>query len=593
MLERRLEGADLLIIGRECLSGSLLPVCGQSIRRGLSVIVFEQKAEVLESLGFRTLDIGSRYTFATAESSPFLKGIPEEGLCNWRGSSTLVEPYPMTLEPPAGEVQPYRWGSYGTVSTVVIEKPHFGTFTPVLDAEFDLRYSPLLLWHLGRGRVLFCQVDITGRYGKEPAATLLAKNILEQMQDWDVSSEPGVALAIGSRAFNLLKKTGMAVEELAEVNALDRKMENSVVVVGDDISADNLGQYREKLAQFVERGGHVVCLSMDSGQLHQVVPFEVKTKRDKLSRTEMETQPVQKILFDGLSISDLHYRGFVEADVITGLSSGSISDSAGCLAAVNYGKGRYVFCQVGPWDVSPEKQYSNAYGKKVSADFLRYSQWHVYRMISQILTNLGVAMEPGRADVLLEGPGWKVDLSGMWKAHYSPPDDLSQQKEAYTQRNFDDSGWTLIRAPGGQWPVQGKEELFSHRDPADKSGTYSIWYRKTVKVPAQLEGKDLQLYLGVIDDADETYVNGVKVGGISRENSDTYWQEERVYNVPSDIVNYGEENVVAFRMTDYQGGWGGFTRGPLMYLTVAGRGDTSLYAEPLKIDDNPYRVYWW
>jgi hypothetical protein len=307
----------------------------------------------------------------------------------------------------------------------------------------------------------------------------------------------------------------------------------------------------------------------------------------------MGSQSVQKPLFDGLSISDLHYRSFVEADVITGLSSGSTSDTEGCLAAVSYGKGRYVFCQVGPWDVSPEKQYANAHGKKVSADFLRYSQWHVYRMLSQILTNMGVGMEPGRTDVLVEGPGWKVDLSGMWKAHYSPPDDLSRQRVAYTQGNFDDSGWTLIRAPGGVWPHQGKEELFSHRAPADKSGSYSIWYRKTVKVPAELEGKDLQLCLGVIDDADETYVNGVKVGGISRENSDNYWQEERVYNVPADIVNYGQENVIAFRMTDYQGGWGGFTRGPSMYLTVAGRGDTSLYAEPLKIDDNPYRVYWW
>jgi len=38
--------------------------------------------------------------------------------------------------------------------------------------------------------------------------------------------------------------------------------------------------------------------------------------------------------------------------------------------------------------------------------------------------------------------------------------------------------------------------------------------RHELTVPADLKGKDIYLNVGKIDDADETYFNGVKVGGM-------------------------------------------------------------------------------
>ena len=148
--------------------------------------------------------------------------------------------------------------------------------------------------------------------------------------------------------------------------------------------------------------------------------------------------------------------------------------------------------------------------------------------------------------------------------------------------------------------MQGPPALFGARRPGTNKGNggtpetfFSVWYRATVHVPSTLKGRSLALALGVIDDEDETYVNGVKVGETTRLNSKTPWADNRLYAVPPDILRYGEDNVIAFRMTDYQGGWGGAALGPEVKLLVPGDDGESLYVEPLTPEDNPYRVRWW
>ena len=45
----------------------------------------------------------------------------------------------------------------------------------------------------------------------------------------------------------------------------------------------------------------------------------------------------------------------------------------------------------------------------------------------------------------------------------------------------------------------------------------TMWLRKTFNVPEEWLGADSLLQLGCLKDADETYINGVKVGDITKE----------------------------------------------------------------------------
>ena len=59
--------------------------------------------------------------------------------------------------------------------------------------------APLLEYREGRGMVLFCQMDVTGRTQTDPAAQTLTANILEYVSEWKPSPRRE-ALYIGEPA---------------------------------------------------------------------------------------------------------------------------------------------------------------------------------------------------------------------------------------------------------------------------------------------------------------------------------------------------------------------------------------------------------
>jgi sialate O-acetylesterase len=77
-----------------------------------------------------------------------------------------------------------------------------------------------------------------------------------------------------------------------------------------------------------------------------------------------------------------------------------------------------------------------------------------------------------------------------------------------------------------------------------------VWFRKEIEAPASMAGKPAKLFVGRIVDADETYVNGVKVGNI------TYQYPPRRYEVPAGVLKAGK-NLLVVRVTNTFGK-GGF-----------------------------------
>jgi sialate O-acetylesterase len=76
-----------------------------------------------------------------------------------------------------------------------------------------------------------------------------------------------------------------------------------------------------------------------------------------------------------------------------------------------------------------------------------------------------------------------------------------------------------------------------------------VWLRKTI----QLDKKDFtnaRIELGMIDDSDETFINGVKIGATNQK-----WNEKRSYFIPAGILKTGK-NVIAIKVDDTGGGGG-------------------------------------
>ncbi|GAC1314343.1 MAG: sialate O-acetylesterase [Mucilaginibacter sp.] len=86
-----------------------------------------------------------------------------------------------------------------------------------------------------------------------------------------------------------------------------------------------------------------------------------------------------------------------------------------------------------------------------------------------------------------------------------------------------------------------------------------VWFRKEIVVPASMVGKPAKLFLGRIVDADETYMNGQKVGYI------TYQYPPRRYDIPGDLLQPGK-NIIVVRVTN-SSGKGGFVPDKRYQLT--------------------------
>ncbi len=129
-------------------------------------------------------------------------------------------------------------------------------------------------------------------------------------------------------------------------------------------------------------------------------------------------------------------------------------------------------------------------------------------------------------------------------------------QEEFKNVDFDDQVWATTAVPGG-WE---KDAL------PDYDGT--AWYRLHFPVTGEMRAKwpetgSMTLILGAIDDADETFLNGQKIGssGEFPPAKVTAWDQPRFYMF--DVGLLAATNVLAVRVSDWGGG-GGIWRGPMV-----------------------------
>ncbi|MEJ5352497.1 MAG: glycoside hydrolase family 2 TIM barrel-domain containing protein [Melioribacteraceae bacterium] len=125
-------------------------------------------------------------------------------------------------------------------------------------------------------------------------------------------------------------------------------------------------------------------------------------------------------------------------------------------------------------------------------------------------------------------------VKGQWKF-------CKGNSSLWKSPEYDDRLWEVVTLPS-TW------EKHSNYTQDNVYG----WYRREFVVPADLQGKDIIINVGKIDDADETYFNGVKVGGMGSFplHYTTAWDAIRRYIIPHELIRYGEKNIIAVRVFD-------------------------------------------
>ncbi len=119
----------------------------------------------------------------------------------------------------------------------------------------------------------------------------------------------------------------------------------------------------------------------------------------------------------------------------------------------------------------------------------------------------------------------------------------------WKQVDFNDQDWGSLKLPG-IWEEQGLDYLDGE-----------VWFRKTIELTNIDIVEPALLELAMIDDMDETFINGVKVGSTFGYN------KKRVYSIPKGILKAGK-NTIVIKVNDTGGGGGVYGKSADMQLLL-------------------------
>ena len=138
---------------------------------------------------------------------------------------------------------------------------------------------------------------------------------------------------------------------------------------------------------------------------------------------------------------------------------------------------------------------------------------------------------------------WILRLNGLWQFELG-------DNPQWSEPDYNDSFWDKIYVPS-TWEDEGFPGYDGY-----------AWYRIRFRIDPKYKNQVLYLRLGVIDDVDETYLNGhlLDYKGSFPPDFVTWAHFERQYPINNALLNFDDENVLAIRVFDV-GGAGGIKSG--------------------------------
>jgi hypothetical protein len=256
----------------------------------------------------------------------------------------------------------------GNVASVLIEKPVIGDFLPIVDGGFSLQYSPLMEYREGKGMVLFCQMDVTGRTEADPAAAMLSRNILEYVSAWKPVQLRKALYAGDAAGKSYLKEAGISLSSYEGGNlSVDQ-----VLIVGPG-GGHKLAGHVVALGAWIKAGGNLLLVGSDEQDANAFLPTKVRMK--KMEHISTFFEPTGKDSpFTGVGPADVHNRDPRDLALVSG---GASVIGNGVLARAE--NTNVAFCQLVPWQFDYQKQNAKRTYRRTSF------------LVSRLLANMGVS----------------------------------------------------------------------------------------------------------------------------------------------------------------------------------------------------------
>jgi hypothetical protein len=515
----------LVVVGRHAFADAGARALGYAAHvaaGGRLIVLAQERAWYEQDQGLRTSAWSSRRVFAvpTQTAHPVIAGLGDEDLRDWNGAGSGVPARPEAVYEKAAHGYPrhgWKWGNNGTVAGLAIEKPHHGSWRPLLQCEFDLAYSPLLELPAGNGLTIWSTLDVEERSRREPVAELLLGRLIAYATTYsgEPSRRPAALLGDTARVADL----GLLGAEAGVLPA-----DHAPVVIGPDAAIDDAA-----LRAWISAGGRALVLA---DATRSRLGFTVATSATHLGSLTPPSWPEAR----GLAASDLRLRNQTAVATFSAAPADGALAADGLLGRLALGKGVAIITTIDPTRLPAAEQ-----------PWLRRSQWRWARTLAQLASNLGIAAHSdGKAPLAELQRDAPRPLAGTWRMQIEQALPPTTPEKPHPPSAIADPA--LVTADTATWmpiAVPGSWES----NPAQFDG--AIWVRKVVDIPADWSGKELVVELGAIDDHDHAWFNGQPIGGIGRENPEAY-RTARTYAVKPELVQPGRA-LIAVRVFDWFG----------------------------------------
>jgi len=389
--ESNLADFEILIVGKAALTIDSPSPDISHVRDGLKVVLFEQTSDVLEQrFGFRVSEYGLRNVFKRVPDHPVLAGIESASLWNWRGEATLLPPRLKYEIGPRHAPQVswcgipvtrlWRAGNRGNVASVLIEKPACGDFLPILDGGFALQFSPLLEYREGKGMVLFCQMDVTGRTEIDAAADVLMRNLLGYVSAWKPKASRNVLYAGDAAGKRQLESAGISAADY-----LGGKLSADTLLVLSPGAAKQLGNQPAGIVDFLKTGGAALAIGLGEEEANALLPLRLTMNSAEHISSYFESFGMDSF-FAGVSPSDVHNR---DPRILPLVTSGATAVGNGVLAKAS--EANILFCQLAPYEISSTAGPALLSANQVQPNNIRKTYRRSSFLLTRLLSNLGGA----------------------------------------------------------------------------------------------------------------------------------------------------------------------------------------------------------
>jgi beta-galactosidase len=569
-----------LVIGKNALvsNASFIENLEKFIVNGGKVLLMNQHPDSLSTKrGFRVSPYISRNVFPVNAKHDLFQNLDEKDLRNWTGESKLIEAYPdyskYTGKRGANDVpvHGWHWGNRGGVATGAIEKPHRTAWRPLLECEFDMAWTPLMELPYGKGHLISNNLDLEDHYKNDVIAAMMSERLVTYLDTLTTNPRSTNTTLLGDEKDKVfLTDLGLNFEKSNKISK-----STGLLIVG------NINKDQEAaVLNFAKNGGKVVVLPRNSSDSFLGVAYS--NAEISGGGTQIPNWPQA----EGLSQSDVRYR--VDYN-ITVLKLGCETGMNGLLGRKAIGKGLILFSQFDP----------NRF-KADSLTYFRFTRWRQTRALSQVLSNMGASFVMDRSFFNYKPErSYSVGVDGMWKAvvtkslpavknvndKYKDPG-ITAEALAYVKEDANESKMVEVQS--------GIVFEKANEDWNELDG--ELVYRKTVQIPEWMQNEDLTLNLGLVDDYDDVYFNGVLIGRTDVTTPDT-WSLSRSYTIPAKLIKK-KDNVIAVRLFDGFGG-GGLTGGnKKREIVPVKERKIQTYYHPDYIDrfdigDDPFRYFRW